>query len=96
MTGVAIVPVVVVPSRRWILRRTWDRLQLPQPFSRLTVAFAPPVDPQAETNEVRLRESVQTALAELERRWDPDEARRAGHAPRRRRAPRGDAVAPLQ
>jgi lysophospholipid acyltransferase (LPLAT)-like uncharacterized protein len=94
MTGVAIVPVVVVPSRRWILRRTWDRFQLPRPFCRLTVAFAPPVDPRLEPNEVRLRESVQTALVELERRWDPDEAARAEHAPRRQ-PPRGHAAAAL-
>jgi len=94
--GVAIIPVVIIPSRRWVLRRTWDRFQIPQPFSRLTMAFAPPVDPQTEPDEVRMREAVRAALVELEQRWDPAEAALAEHAPQRHRAPRGDAAARLQ
>jgi lysophospholipid acyltransferase (LPLAT)-like uncharacterized protein len=73
-TGATIVPCVIVPSRRWILRRTWDRFQIPQPFCRLSMTFAPPLDPSAEPDDARLRDGVRTALDELERRCDPAEA----------------------
>lgn len=69
-----IVPCVIVPSRRWILRGTWDRFQIPLPFCRLSMTFAPPIDPRAEPDDVRLRESVGAALDELEERCDPVEA----------------------
>ena len=61
-TGATIVPCVIVPSRRWILRRSWDRFQIPQPFCRLSMTFAPPLDPRAEPDDARLRESVRAAL----------------------------------
>ena len=96
-TGATIVPCVIVPSRRWILRRTWDRFQIPTPFCRLSMTFGPPFDPQAEPDDVRLRESVRVALAELERRCDREEAERAQREPTAdRRAPRGDTAARLQ
>jgi lysophospholipid acyltransferase (LPLAT)-like uncharacterized protein len=69
-----IVPCVIVPSRRWILRGSWDRFQIPLAFCRLSMTFAPPLDPRAEPDDVRLRESVRTALDELEERCDPVEA----------------------
>ena len=76
-TGATIVPCIVIPSRRWILGRTWDRFQIPQPFCRLSMTFAPPLDPKVELDDVRLRGAVHAALDELERRGDPVEAARA-------------------
>jgi lysophospholipid acyltransferase (LPLAT)-like uncharacterized protein len=35
--------VVVVPSRRWILTRAWDRMQVPKPFGTLRLAFGTPI-----------------------------------------------------
>ena len=96
-TGAAIVPCVIVPSRRWIVPRVWDRFQIPQPFCRLSMTFAPPHDPNMEPDDARLRESVRAALAELERRCDPDEAALAQkHTATHRTAPRGDTPARLQ
>ena len=92
-TDAVILPCVIVPSRRWILRRSWDRFQIPQPFCRLSMTFAPPLDPRAEPDDARLRASVRDALAELERRCDPVEAALAAHPPDADAtgAPRGDA-----
>jgi hypothetical protein len=70
-TSAAIVPCVIVSSRRWILRRSWDRFQIPSPFCRLSMTFAPPLDPHAEPDDGRLRALVGQALDELERRCDP-------------------------
>jgi lysophospholipid acyltransferase (LPLAT)-like uncharacterized protein len=95
-TGAPIVPCVIIASRRWILRRAWDRFQIPLPFCRLTMTFAPPLDPGAMPDDARLRDAVRAALAELERRCDPVEAELAQPREHAVGAPRGDAAAPLQ
>lgn len=72
-TGATVVPTVILPSRRFILKKTWDRLQIPQPFSTVRLVFAAPItpDPQQETEVLRLR--VTQALSQLEREQDPTE-----------------------
>jgi lysophospholipid acyltransferase (LPLAT)-like uncharacterized protein len=96
-TGATIVPCVIVASRRWILR-SWDRFQIPLPFCRLSMTFAPPLDPRVMPDDTQLRDSVRAALVELERRCDPLEAARA--QPRANDAaaaePRGDVRPALQ
>jgi lysophospholipid acyltransferase (LPLAT)-like uncharacterized protein len=75
-TGCPVLPVVVVPSRRWILSKTWDRFQIPRPFATLTMVYGEPVyasegdDPGAVTARVKER------LDALEREYDPEEAAR--------------------
>jgi lysophospholipid acyltransferase (LPLAT)-like uncharacterized protein len=69
----AVLPVVVVPERRWILSAAWDRFQIPAPFSRLTMAFAPPIRPAGRDVEA-VRLEVTETLAALERKWDPSES----------------------
>ena len=72
-TGLPIVPVVIVPSRRWLLRSTWDRFQIPQPFSTIRVFFGEPVYARADETARSLCDRVHTALMELERGHDPSE-----------------------
>ena len=74
-TGAAIVPVVVVPSRRWLLQRTWDRMQIPQPFSRITMAFAPPImyTGHEDGGSVAVKQRVTAALRQLEAQYDGHE-----------------------
>ena len=97
-TGAVISPCVIVPSRRWILRRSWDRFQIPQPFCRLSMTFSAPLDPNAHPDDARLREMVHAALDELERRIDPVEAdlARSRSGADSDGAPRGAVPAPLQ
>lgn len=73
-TSACIVPCVIISSRRWILRRSWDRFQIPSPFCRLSMTFAAPLDPRVEPDDGRLRGLVASALDELEWRCDPLEA----------------------
>ena len=75
-----VVNVVLVP--RWRLRITisWDRFQVPLPFSRIDAYFADPIRPEPNEGIESIRRRIETALNELELAHDPSEA-----APVRRR-----------
>jgi lysophospholipid acyltransferase (LPLAT)-like uncharacterized protein len=75
-TGAAIVPVVVLPSRRFILRGTWDRFQVPKPFCTIRLIFADPIEPAAFADNESLRLEIKRALTMLEATYDADEAER--------------------
>ena len=80
----AILVAVALPTRRWILRRTWDRFQIPKPFSRIDVFFDPPTLPGDGADGEALRSLVSARLDALEVKHDPIEAGRAADASRRR------------
>lgn len=70
----AVLLMVPVPSRRIILKRSWDRLQIPLPFSRIDGYFAEPVWPiEGETAE-QFRQRIESSLHALEKEHDPQEA----------------------
>ena len=73
-TGAAVLNVVAVPSRRWILRGAWDRLQIPQPFCRIDAYFAKPLRPRGSETVERYRRRIETSLNELEEKHDPLES----------------------
>lgn len=75
-TGAVVLPTVIVPTRRRIFPRSWDRFQIPKPFGRLTMAFGAPIEMNGKGVE-ELRAEIGEALRDLEMRHDPDEARRA-------------------
>ena len=66
-TGNPILPFVVECGSYWQLK-SWDRLQIPKPFSRARVIFAPPIyvrDEGADAEIESKRLELQTALDEL-------------------------------
>jgi lysophospholipid acyltransferase (LPLAT)-like uncharacterized protein len=69
-----VLPVVVLPSQRWILRRTWDRLQVPRPFSHIRLIFGAPVVPEPGEDDAAMRDRLAQALRQLEAEHDPAEA----------------------
>ena len=73
-TGAAVLNVVVVPSRRWILRGAWDRLQIPQPFCRIDAYFAEPIRPRDTETVEQYRFRIEASLNELEVNHDPSES----------------------
>lgn len=75
--GAVILPTVVTCSGRWILARTWDRMQIPRPFAAVAVIFAEPIEPRPGEDAEALRQRLAAALDSLEARHDPDESRRA-------------------
>jgi lysophospholipid acyltransferase (LPLAT)-like uncharacterized protein len=79
---------VFLPASRFILERTWDRTQLPRPFSTLTGRFGAPIDPRDFDDPASLRARVAAELLALEQAFDPEEARHAGRVPADARAAR--------
>lgn len=75
-TGASVINVVSVPEHRWILSGSWDRLQIPMPFSRIDVYFGEPLRPAEgeSTDAYRLR--IEQNLNSLEQLHDPAEAAR--------------------
>ena len=64
-TGVAIVPFAAVADRSWVLRRSWDRFQIPKPFTTINVVFGAPVKVPTGTSGLafgQMRAAVQAAL----------------------------------
>jgi hypothetical protein len=86
-TDACIVVAGVFLKARSILERTWDRTQLPRPFSTLTGRFRPPIDPRDFADADTLRIHVAAELLALEQAFDPDEARYAGREPAAKRVP---------
>ena len=71
--GVPIIPVVVVCNRRLVLSRTWDRMQVPMPGSRLKLCFGKPIEVEPRENVDAVCRRVEAALHDLEARHDPRE-----------------------
>ena len=66
-TGQAVLPFGVNAERFWTLK-SWDRMQIPKPFSRVRVRFAPPIRVPAGADEETLnakRDELQRALEEV-------------------------------
>ena len=72
LSGTPVLPIALVPRQAWRLS-TWDRLQVPLPFTRVEVAFGAPVSVPAEatTEELEpLRVALEAELERLRRRVD--------------------------
>ncbi|MEM6798784.1 MAG: DUF374 domain-containing protein [Planctomycetota bacterium] len=73
-SGGAVLNVVLVPSRRWVLRGAWDRMQIPKPFCRIDAYFAEPLRPRADESVEAYRLRIEASLNDLEHKHDPAEA----------------------
>jgi hypothetical protein len=69
LTGLPILPATISPQRS-IVFRSWDRLFLPLPFSRIVIRWGEPivVDPDVDRAETAAR--LGTALTALQREAD--------------------------
>ncbi|MEO9593237.1 DUF374 domain-containing protein [Rhodopirellula bahusiensis] len=71
---VPIVPVVLIPRRRWILPKAWDRMQILLPFTLVDALFGDPIFPTPGQTVDDLRQKVAESLRAMEHRMDPKEA----------------------
>lgn len=62
LAGGVVVPMASACSRPHVLARTWDRFELPLPFSRVAVALGAPLEP-AEATPARLAAAIDDARA---------------------------------
>jgi len=69
-----IVPFVVIPSRRWLLSKTWDRFQIPKPFCSIGVYFGETLDGKEFSDPEVLQKRLAQTLNAIESHWDPSEA----------------------
>src|SRR5881296_1399244 len=70
-TGQPILPFTITAARFWEAKKSWDRSQVPKPFSRAQVLIAPPIFVPANADEALLnskRDELQSALDELNRK----------------------------
>jgi len=79
-TGAPVLPLCLVPSRRWILRRAWDRFQIPAPFASVDGYFGEPLWFGAGDDVEAFRQRIERELAALEQRHDALEAEAGGLA----------------
>ncbi len=84
--GAVVVPLIIVPSRRFTLGSTWDRFQIPLPFARLTGYFGESIAVAENESNRGAAARIGAALDALEERFDPAEWREAADAARQRRA----------
>jgi lysophospholipid acyltransferase (LPLAT)-like uncharacterized protein len=81
-SGAAIVCFHIAPKLAYVFRRSWDKLQLPCPFTKAAVFIAPPIAVAAGANadeQARKLREVQAALEGLQRQgeaWLAKEKRR--------------------
>lgn len=76
-SNAAVLNVVAVPTRRWVLRRSWDGLQIPKPFCRIDAYFAEPLRPDRNESLDQFRGRIERSLNQLEAEHDPTEALRS-------------------
>jgi len=77
LTGAAVLNIVPVPTRRWILTGTWDRLQIPKPFTTIHYYFGAPIYPREQEHVEQYRRRIEQALNDLELKHDLPEAERS-------------------
>lgn len=77
LTGAAVLNIVPVPDRRWILSGTWDRLQIPKPFTTIHIYFGEPIFPREREEIEHYRLRIEASLNELESKHDLAESERS-------------------
>ena len=85
-TDARIVIAIPIPRRRWIVSRTWDRLQIPKPFTCIDIYFGEPLFIQPNEGVEAFRARIEQAITRLEERFDPDEAALGAEAAKSQRA----------
>ena len=83
-TNAVVLPVVATCSRAWVVPKTWDAMEIPLPFSQLSLAFGAPLDCQ-EGEATALQSCLHIALNDLEQRWSPQRPTRDQQPSVRRR-----------
>jgi lysophospholipid acyltransferase (LPLAT)-like uncharacterized protein len=81
--GAVVLNVVAVPTRRWIFKKSWDRFQIPKPFSRIDVFVAEPIWPNNEETIDAYSRRIEQSLSALEMQKDLVESQIATSRQRR-------------
>ncbi|MDP7638308.1 MAG: lysophospholipid acyltransferase family protein [Candidatus Hydrogenedentes bacterium] len=63
-TGLPIVPQAIATVPSWRMR-SWDRLMIPKPFSKVIWAYGPPIPPPSSTGSESIQETTSRLQSEL-------------------------------
>lgn len=74
-SGAGVLPVLVITNRRFILKKAWDRLQIPLPFGTIDAYFVEPLYQRKGEKLEGFAQRIEEQLADLERQHDPAEAK---------------------
>lgn len=55
--NVAILPLITIADRQWVLTRSWDQFKIPKPFARVAVQYGAPLVVPAETQGLAFGEA---------------------------------------
>lgn len=64
-TAIPLIPVGIAYSKKWILEKTWDKFQIPKPFSIVRVILGEPIEIKEENNLDEFTEIVENKVQEL-------------------------------
>jgi lysophospholipid acyltransferase (LPLAT)-like uncharacterized protein len=67
-TGHPVLPFTITAENFWTVKKSWDKFQVPKPFTRATVRIAPPIFVAADADDSAVaakRDEVQEALDRL-------------------------------
>lgn len=82
LSGRPIIPVAAASTRRWVVERLWDKMQVNLPFSTIFVVAAQPVWVTADVDEAavmqQIKHKLDWAYAEALARADAERAARRG------------------
>jgi len=71
---VPVICVSAVCSRRWVIQSSWDRFQIPKPFSRIDLYLDPPIYRAEKETDAHFAHRIEQRLREMECLYDPQEA----------------------
>jgi lysophospholipid acyltransferase (LPLAT)-like uncharacterized protein len=72
-TGNPILPFTITAAKFWEAKKSWDRFQVPKPFTRARVTIAPPISVPPDADEAELnarRDELQRTLDEINQRGE--------------------------
>jgi lysophospholipid acyltransferase (LPLAT)-like uncharacterized protein len=72
-TGHPVLPFTIAARKFWEAKKSWDRTQVPKPFTRARVLIAPPIYVPADADDAMLqekRDELQQALDSLEKQGE--------------------------
>jgi lysophospholipid acyltransferase (LPLAT)-like uncharacterized protein len=76
-SGNFILPFTISLDKKWMLK-SWDRFEIPKPFSRASVIIAPPIEVAADASELEIENAqreIQNSLDRLQNQgeafWNP-------------------------
>lgn len=77
-SGAVVLTIMLIPTRRWVISKAWDRLQIPFPFSTIDVYADQPLEIKPAESLDQFVDRIALSLKQLELKYDPAEAASAG------------------